>query len=447
MTSHLSIAELRAAFRSGELQPSLYLEDAIARIERVDGRVGSLVTRDFERARAQARIADSALRARRSRRPLEGIPVAVKDVIDVAGLPTTCHSKILLDNVARRDAAAVAALRNAGAIVIGKTATHEFAIGGPAFDLPFPPARNPWNLDHHPGGSSSGSGAGVAAGLFPAAIGTDTGGSVRHPASACGIVGLKPSYDAISRDGVFPLAWSLDHVGSLARTVADAALLCDVMAEGRTTAARDLGRPIRGLRVGFVRHFHLADMPATPEISAALEDAADRLKEAGAVVEEVALPDLKSFFACNRIILAAEALSIHGRWLRERPEDYCALTRRGILLAAFLSAEDLVNAQRKRAQLVEAVAGAMRSVDVLLTASSMELPCRIDDPAEIERSYGRQARTPFNLTGHPAITLRSGMSASGMPLSLQIAGPVGDEAMVCRVAAAIELPVRHPELA
>lgn len=442
-----SVADLRQRFGSGELRPSEYLDQSIARIERLDGRLNTLVARNFDAAREEAKAADEAFRAGRPRGPLEGVPVGIKDVLDVAGLPTTCHSKVLLDNIAGQDAAAVAALRKAGAIVIGKTATHEFAIGGPAFDLPFPPARNPWNVDHHPGGSSSGSAAGVAAGLFPAAIGTDTGGSVRHPASACGIVGLKPTYDAISRAGVFPLSWTLDHVGSLARTVADAALLCDVMAAGRTAAARDLGQPIRGLRVGFVRHFHLNDMPATAEMSAALEDGAARLKDAGAIVEEVALPDLRSFFACNRIILASEALAIHGQWLRDRPEDYCSLSRRGILLAAFLSAEDLVNAQRKRAQLVEAVSAAMQSVDVLLTASSMELPCRIDDPAEVERSYGRQARTPFNLTGHPAITLRSGMSASGLPLSMQIAGRTGDEATVCRVAAAIELPLQHPELA
>jgi aspartyl-tRNA(Asn)/glutamyl-tRNA(Gln) amidotransferase subunit A len=151
---------------------------------------------------------------------LHGVPVGIKDIIDVAGLPTTCHSKILIDNVAAADAVCVSRLRGAGAIVLGKLSTHEFAIGGPSFDLPWPPARNPWNTDHHPGGSSSGSGAGVAAGLFPMALGSDTGGSVRNPASACGIVGLKPTYGLISRRGVFPLSFTLDHVGPLTRTVA-----------------------------------------------------------------------------------------------------------------------------------------------------------------------------------------------------------------------------------
>ena len=166
----------------------------------------------------------------RPRGPLHGVPVGIKDIIDVAGLPTTCHSKILIDNVASADAVCVARLRGAGAIVLGKLSTHEFAIGGPSFDLPWPPARNPWNPDHHPGGSSSGSGSGVAAGLFPMALGSDTGGSVRNPASACGIVGLKPTYGLVSRRGVFPLSFTLDHVGPLTRTVADNALMLEAIA-------------------------------------------------------------------------------------------------------------------------------------------------------------------------------------------------------------------------
>src|SRR5690348_18346876 len=177
-----------------------------------------------------ARAAEKELSAGRVRGPLHGIPVGIKDIIDVAGLPTTCHSKILVNKVATADAAVIARLRQAGAIILGKLSTHEFAIGGPSFDLPFPPARNPWNPAHHPGGSSSGSGAGVAGGLFPMALGSDTGGSVRNPASACGIVGLKPTYGLVSRRGVFPLSFTLDHVGPMTRTVADNALMLEVIA-------------------------------------------------------------------------------------------------------------------------------------------------------------------------------------------------------------------------
>src|SRR5690349_18918419 len=185
---------------------------------------------DAAAAMEEATAAEAEIVSGRLRGALHGVPVGIKDIIDVAGLPTTCHSKILIDNVASADAACVARLRGAGAIILGKLSTHEFAIGGPSFDLPWPPARNPWNPDHHPGGSSSGSGSGVAAGLFPMALGSDTGGSVRNPASACGIVGLKPTYGLVSRRGVFPLSFTLDHVGPLTRTVADNALLLEVIA-------------------------------------------------------------------------------------------------------------------------------------------------------------------------------------------------------------------------
>ena len=442
----LTIADLRPLFASRVLQPSAYLDHLLQRMDVHDGGLRSMICLDVEGAIRSAEAADAAYAAGRPRGPLDGIPLAIKDVIDVAGLPTTCHSRLMADNVAEQDAVAVRRLREAGAIILGKAATHEFAIGGPAFDLPWPPARNPWNPDHHPGGSSSGTGAGVAAGFFPAAVGTDTGGSVRHPASACGIVGLKPGYDAIPRKGVFPLAFSLDHVGSLARTVADAALVCDVMAAGNTAACSSIGQSIAGMKVGYVRHFHADDMPATAEISEALDAAAARLGDEGAEVREVTLPSLHSFAAVNRVILQSEALAVHGRWLRERPEDYCALSRRALLTGIFHTAEDLMQAQRRRRQLVEAVQAVFRHVDVLLTASSMDPPCRIDDAAEIDRTYGRQARTPFNVTGHPAIAIRSGSSKQGLPLSLQIAGRYQGEHVVCQVAGAIELPVAIPAL-
>ena len=340
-----TVAEILGQFRAGTLRPSVYLDSLLSRIADHEHDLHAFVTLDGERARDAAGIADRAY-ADQTPRPLEGIPIGVKDVIDVEGLPTTCHSRLRLDHMAAKDAAAVATLRRDGAIILGKTATHEFAIGGPAFDLPFPPARNPWDRSRHPGGSSSGSAVGVAAGFVPASLGTDTGGSVRHPASACGLVGLKPTYDAISRAGVFPLAFSLDHVGVIARSVGDAALLCDRMSLDRTAASLAIGHAIKGLRVGYVSHFHEEDIPAVSELAAALDDGATRLHDAGAMISKVRLPNLRSFAACNRTILQAEAFAVHGQWLRERPEDYCALSRRGLLPGAFLSAEDLVQAQR-----------------------------------------------------------------------------------------------------
>ena len=342
----LSIEAVKTRFLSRSLKPSDYLAALLARLAAYDDAIHSMVAIDSARAKAAAVEADAAYAAGAPRGPLDGIPVAIKDVIDVAGLPTTCYSRLLLDNVAACDAVAVATLRRAGAIILGKSATHEFAIGGPAFDLPFPPARNPWNIAHHPGGSSSGSGAGVAAGFFPQRSAPTPAVRCAIPASASGIVGLKPTYDAISRSGVFPLAFSLDHVGSLARTVADAALLCDVMAEGRTAATHQIGQPIRGVKVGYVKHFHTADMIADAEVSEALDVAARRLADLGAEVREITLPSLLAFAAVNRIILQSEAIAVHGKWLRETPEAYCRLSRRGILPGIFLSAEDLIQAQR-----------------------------------------------------------------------------------------------------
>ena len=335
----LSASEAAQAIAARRLSPVELLDALLARIDALDPQINAFIKLDREPALAAARAAEQEVAAGRIRGPLHGVPVGIKDIIDVAGLPTTCHSKILLDNVAQADAVVVQKLRQAGAIILGKLSTHEFAIGGPSFDLPFPPARNPWNRERHPGGSSSGSGAGVAAGFFPLALGTDTGGSVRNPASACGIVGLKPTYGLVSRRGVFPLSFTLDHVGPLTRSVADNALLLEVIAGhdpadpgSAATPARDFGRwighGVRGMRIGFVRHFHETDIPAHPEVTAALEDVARVLEADGAEIRNVTLPTLSEFAGLNRVILCSEAWSIHAPWLRERPGDYGQLARR-----------------------------------------------------------------------------------------------------------------------
>jgi aspartyl-tRNA(Asn)/glutamyl-tRNA(Gln) amidotransferase subunit A len=445
----LTAAEAAEGFVSKQFLPGEYLAHLLQRIHRLDPVLHAFIRLDEEAAREQAKTADREIAAGWHRGPLHGIPVGIKDIINVAGLPTTCHSKILLDNVAQADAAVVARLRQAGAIILGKLSTHEFAIGGPSFDLPFPPARNPWNPKHHPGGSSSGSGAGVAGALFPVALGSDTGGSVRNPASSCGIAGLKPTYGLVSRRGVFPLSFTLDHIGPLTRSVADCALMLDAIA-GHDPAdpgsaaprahrfGRLIGRGIRGLRIGFVRHFHETDVPAHPETAAALEEAVRVLQAEGAEVRTITLPSLTEFAGVNRIILCSEAWSIHAPWLRERPGDYGQLARRRLMPGAFMSAGDYVNAQRRRLQMIAAVEDALHDVDVLLCASSMDPASRIDDEAETLRTYPRQARTPFNVTGHPAIAMMAGLSSGGVPLSLQFVGRYFDEATVLRVGAAYE---------
>ena len=457
----LSVSKMAEQIAAKELSPVEVMQALLARVEKLDPRLNAFIKVDGDQALAAAQAAETEIMAGRSRGSLHGVPVGIKDIIDVAGLPTTCHSKVLQDNMATDTAVCVTKLRSAGAIVMGKLSTHEFAIGGPSFDLPWPPARNPWNPDHHPGGSSSGSGSGVAAGLFPMALGTDTGGSVRNPASCCGIVGMKATYGLVSRRGVFPLSFTLDHVGPMTRTVTDNALMLETIAghdpldpgsapstPGHYVSA--LERGVKGLRIGFVRHFHEIDTPATPEVTAALQNVARTLQMAGAEVRDVVLPTLGEFGAVNRVILQSEAWSIHSKWLRERPGDYGLFGRRRLMAGAFMSSGDYVLAQRRRREMIAAVEEAFRNVDILLCASSMDPACRIDDTPEVERTYPRQARTPFNTTGHPALAMMSGLSSGGLPLSVQFVGRYFEEATIFQVARAWELASgmdkKHPPI-
>ena len=425
-----SVAEIAAAYRTGMATPASLLESLLGRIARLDPVLNAFVHLDSEGARAAA--GDPGL----PRGVLYGVPVAIKDVIDVAAMPTTCHSRLRLGHVATHDAPVVAALRAAGAIIVGKLATHEFAIGGPSFDLPFPPARNPWNTAHHPGGSSSGAGAAVAAGLVPLAIGTDTAGSVRNPASACGIVGLKPTRGLLSTAGVVPLAWSLDHVGILGRSADDVRMGLAALAE--VPPAQE-----RPPRIGYVRHFHTLDMPADTEVSAALDRAARVL---GA--QETTLPALGEFALVNRVILQSEGFAYHAEDLRDRPDWFARRTRDALLPGEFVTAEDYLTARRLQAMLTAAVETRFAEFDVLLTASSMTPPCRIDDDAAIGTTYLMQARTVFNVSGHPALAMAAGLSRNGLPLALQFAARNGDEATLLAVAerweGAMGGPMRAP---
>ena len=420
------IRDIAEAYGSGTITPAALVDALIARIDRLDPQLHSFIHLDRDGARAAAR--DPHL----PRGALYGVPVGIKDVIDVAGMATTCHSRLRLGHIAAADAPVVAQLRSAGAIIMGKLATHEFAIGGPSFDLPFPPARNPWHLAHHPGGSSSGAGAAVAAGLIPLAIGTDTAGSVRNPASACGIVGLKPTLGAIGTAGVFPLAWTLDHVGLLTRSAADAALACG--------ALMPVGAAPDALRFGYVRHFHTDDLPADAEVAAALDRVADALGATPAV-----LPPLGDFALVNRVILQAEGWAVHADALRADARQFAQRTRSALLPGAFLDAEDYLTARRMQAVLTRAVDAAFERFDVLITASSMTPACRIDDEAAITTTYLQQARTVFNVTGHPALAMMAGLSSGGLPLSVQFAARRGEEAALLAAAAQWEALLGGPQ--
>ncbi len=338
-------------------------------------------------------------------------------------------------------------LRQAGAVLLGKLALHEFATGGPTLELPWPAARNPWNRDLHPGGSSSGSGVAVAIGSAPGALGTDTGGSVRNPATCCGVVGMKPTYGTVSRAGVFPLAFSLDHVGPLTRTVEDNAIMLQAIAghdPADPASARqappdfrgEIDAGVKGLRIGIIAHFYETDMIAVPEQCEAIATAADVLRRLGAEVTHIRLSPLQRYSECGRTIQFAESYAIHERDLQERPQDYAAITRRKLLPGAFIAAADYVKAQQLRTALCQEFAAAMHGLDAAITLSSLDMPCRIDDDETIAKTYERQARMPFNVTGTPAIAVPTGFTADGMPTAMQILGRAFAEPMVYRVAQA-----------
>jgi aspartyl-tRNA(Asn)/glutamyl-tRNA(Gln) amidotransferase subunit A len=281
----------------------------------------------------------------------------------------------------------------------------------------------------------------LAAGFVPLSLGTDAGGSIRNPAGNCGVGGLKPPDQLVWRPGVITVAITLDHVGPMARSVADVALMLEALVgpQRERSFSADLDRGVHGLRIGFVRQWHETDMVADPEVAAALDEVERVLRHEGAEVESVPLPRLQEMAAVQRVILLAETWAVHAQWLRERPQDYSLPCRRKVMPGAFLSAGDYVNAQQWRARMIDAVDDALHDFDVLLTASGMDPPFRIDDGAGLARTYPRQGRSPFNLTGHPAIAMQSGVSKTlGLPLSVQFVGRAFDEATLLRVAAAYE---------
>ena len=459
--AYLGVADAARLLRDRKLSPVEYASALISRIEKHDKPLNAFLRFTPEIALEDARRAEAEITRGEWRGPFHGVPYGLKDIVDYAGLPTTAHSKILADNVAKSDAFVTQKLRAAGAVFMGKLSTHEFALGGPCFDLPWPPARNPWNRDHFCGGSSSGSGAATAAGFLPMAIGSDTGGSIRNPATMCGVVGMKATYGLVSRRGVVPLAFSLDHVGPLTRSVRDNVLALEAIAghdpldpgsvkTGPLNLSEGLEGGLKGVRVGVLRHFYSKDMVADPEVAAGIEVAVKVLKELGAIVSEVSTAPLAEYLACNRTILCSEAYAVHEKWLRERPLDYGSRTRGRLLAGAFVKAADYINANRVRRKLVADFHRLFDEVDIVVTASAMDPPCRIDDDSMIEHTYGRQARAPFNVTGGPALAVPVGFTKSGLPLGMQLVGKPFTETLLYRAAQAYEQATgwgtHHPRL-
>lgn len=443
----VSIRELGSALRSGQLSSAELTRHALERIDNLDGGIHAFITVTAERAMTDARRADEELRAGRDRGPMHGIPYALKDIYDTAGILTTCHSKLLVDNVPDTDSEVASRFQHAGAVLLGKLATNEFAYGGPSFDLPFPPALNPWNTEHFTGGSSAGSAAAVAAGYLRMAPGSDTGGSIRGPAAWCGTVGLKPTFGLVSRVGVYPLAWSLDHCGPLARSVEDAAIGLQVMAghDGRDPSSAssavpdycaDLDAGVRGMRIGVPRHFFEAG--ADPEVLRAIRETLEGLRDSGAVISDVTLPDFSLYAACCRVLLMGEGFSVHRENAVARLGDYGATTAGRLVIGATLSAADYLGALRLRRELVDATNAVLRDYDALLTATTLQTAPRLDDIANPMGTASPLQLTPFNVTGHPAISMPVGLSSAGLPLAVQLVGRPFDEAGLLKLGRQVE---------
>ena len=445
-----SIAEAGRQLRSGRTTSEALTRAALARMTALQPVLHAFINIVEARALGDAMRADEELRSGLDRGPLHGIPYGLKDIYDTAGITTTCHSKLRVNNVPETDSVVAARLAEAGGVLLGKLATHEFAIGGPSFDLPFPPARNPWNVAHFTGGSSSGSGAAVASGITRLAMGSDTGGSIRGPAAYCGTAGIKPTYGRVSRRGVFPLSYTLDHCGPLTRSVEDAAITLQIIAghDPQDPASVDLPVPdycaeleagVAGLRIGIPRNLFATARLVTEEVLAGIDRIADALRRAGAVVEDVQLPEYSLYAACGRVILSAEAFAIHEADLRARPADFGALAMQRIVLGAGLTAADLVQAFRLRRELTDATETVLSRCDALLTACALDTAPAFEDVTDALTMASSPMQTiPFNVTGHPAISVPIGLARNAMPLAVQVVGRAFDEAMVLRVARGIE---------
>ncbi|REE18563.1 aspartyl-tRNA(Asn)/glutamyl-tRNA(Gln) amidotransferase subunit A [Paraburkholderia sp. BL23I1N1] len=444
-----TIAEASNLIHKRKLSPVELIDACLTRIESVDASLNAFITVTVDRARQEAIEAEHRMMKGELRGRLDGIPIGHKDILFTKGVQTSAHSKHLKGWVPEGDAHVVRSLADAGAISLGKLAMHEFALGGPSFDLPWPPARNPWDTRRFTSGSSSGTAAAVAAGLILGGTGTDTAGSIAAPAALCGVVGLKPTYGLCSKRGILPLAPSLDHVGPLCWTAEDCALLLEEMAgydrEDPASAKRapaDLAvraeDNVRGIRIGIASDWHETEHPVTPAVKEGLDRAISVWTEQGAHVDQVTMPRLEEYRATCFVILTAEAYSVHEKALRSNPSDFGEQLRLRLLLGATLSAADYVNAVRQRRRLCMATAAATADVDVIVTAGAANgAPFMTDVPrwGDLEKPGFYE---PFNITGWPSIVFCSGFGIDHMPVSVQIAAKPFMEHKLIQLAAAFE---------
>ncbi|MGA9039410.1 MAG: amidase [Terriglobales bacterium] len=443
-----SILDLSKQLQARKISPVDLTQDCLARIEKLNPVLNAFITVTADSALAQARQAEKEIQRGKWRGPLHGIPLALKDLIDTAGILTTAGSALFQDRIPSDDAEVVRGLKDAGAVLLGKQNLHEFAYGGSSVVSHYGPVRNPWNPAHIAGGSSGGSAASVAADLGYAAIGTDTAGSVREPAALCGVVGLKPTYGRVSTRGVIPLSMSLDHVGPITRTVADAAILLQTIADptakdeaGNTMNIPDyassLGEKLSPLKVGVPRSFFYEDLD--PEVASAVDQALSVLKTLTAEMREISLT-----VDADRRLQMAESYSVHAEFVARSPELYQPETLRRIRSGENISQSQVLESRAKLEQARREIKRAFEKVDVLVTPTT-PIPAPIlakleQQPAQLrptELLLLRNTR-PFNVWGIPAISIPCGFTRAGLPIGLQISASHWGEATVLQLAYAYE---------
>lgn len=447
----LTLAEIGRRLRRRSLSSVEITRAYLDRIDALNGTLAAYIAVTAERALDEAAEADADFARGRDRGPMQGVPYALKDIYATRGLRTTGHSRLLADNLPAADCTVQAKLRAAGGVLLGKQATWEFTYGGPSFDLPWPPARNPWDLSTSPLGSSSGSAVAIAAGLCPGAMGSDTGGSIRMPATACGVAGLKPTYGLISRSGVLPNAYSFDHCGPMAWTSEDCALLLATVAghDRADPASLDvpipdyatmLAQPLEGLRIGLIRHWYEEEVRASDDVVAAMDRAVAVLRDLGCTVQDVVLPSMRDFTDCKTPISLAEIYTIHEKDLKTRPRDFGHSLRWRIMPGALVRAEDYIQAMRWRAELTAETLAAFDEVDLLVTAGSFAAAPKLapDEPPTFIGAAVPSLTTPFNLTGMPALSVCNGFEPGGLPLGMQIAARPLDDGRVLALGHAFE---------
>jgi aspartyl-tRNA(Asn)/glutamyl-tRNA(Gln) amidotransferase subunit A len=442
----MSLREASELVRTKKVSPKELTAACLARIERLNPTLNAFITVTAEQAMTSAQLAEAEIMKGRWRGPLHGIPVGLKDLFDTQGVKTTAASAFFADRVPTTDAEVVRRLNAVGAVILGKQNMHEFAFGASSVASHFGAVHNPWNRDYVAGGSSGGSAAAVAACLCYGAIGSDTGGSIRQPASLCGVVGLKPSYGRVSTRGVIPLSWSLDHVGPLTRTVLDSAVLLQAIAGYDAQEATSLDRPVpvftagltRGaasLRVGVPREYFFAALH--PDVQGAVERALAALAKLTAGLQEVSIPVSPNV---NTTVMPAEAFAFHATRVREAPEKFQPEVLQRLRQGESIDTPTYIERRRELDQLRRAAGGLFGKVDLLVTPTMPLLPVQIaevrDDEAAVAL-YSRNTR-PFNTYGLPAVSVPCGFSRDGFPIGLQIVGPSWGEESVLRLAHAFE---------